>query len=492
MKAGGKAPPVPLKRQREPTPSESESEASMSDAASEEGQPIPSLDVALLVTLREKEIASSLVALQKHCGSYRKLFVQLAEWKATFILEQIQPAVSEELQKQKFFTGSKTDPSLAFYNVALSNSCRMGERSNQKTHMKVTSIGMRNSQVEAAASPKKGLVVVPFTVDDIVPIIRCDDGDEMFLSWTTAVTVSYLVDEEAIKASGMEEPFHAVQYEFHFASDALVGSLKKPFSNKSLRVRFFTQGGMFYRQAMFAPGRIVDIHTDAVQWANDDARNAFEGASSPFSMFRVLFSGLYPKIQAGSAFAVPKGHIAIRNVLEKHIGSLAAVPPKEMALVDVELLQRLFAPFEETGIALPPLNPRKDKKKLQEDEDDDMDPALMASRLSEYMTVTRTLGEKASSGGALSQSEELDIVRRIVLANVPLHYFADSILNIVATGPLEVALMAQSDDDEEEDEEEDGEEGDEEEEGEEEETGKEAQSKPPAANKGKQPDCKQQ
>lgn len=490
---------APPKRQREPSPpSESESDAS-SDAGSEQGMPIPPVDVALIVQLREKEIANTFAALQANTGLYRKLHTQLAEWKAKFILEQVQPVVVEELKH-------------ALYGRALANSSRAGAENGGKTHLKVTSIAMRNAQVEAGAK-KSGSIVVPFTVDDIVPITRFDAGDDKFLTYTTALTVSYLVDEAKIEASKLQEAYHAVEYEFHFVSEAQAKTLgiKRFFSNKSVRVRFFTQGGIFYRQGTFAPGRIVDIQADAIQWINETSKATYIAESSPFSIFRSLFSGLHPAISAASTFSVPQSHIEIRKVLEKHLGTLAAVPPKEIALVDVELLQRAFAPFESTGLKLAPLNERVAKK---HDEEEEFDPETIVGRLASYLAGARAFGEKAAAGKPLSEAEELDIVRRIVLSNVPMHYFADSQLNSVATNPLEIALMMPDED--EEDEEDDFEEGDEEDEeegdfdDEEDEDEDEAppppkptskgpskgapssSSKPPAAGAANGKDCKQQ
>jgi hypothetical protein len=418
--------------------------------------PIPALDVALIVQLREKEIANTFAALQAHTGLYRKLHTQLAEWKAKFIVEQVQPLVAAELKQ-------------ALYGRALANSSRAGAENGSKTHLKVTSIGMRNAQVEAAAASaakkgKSGVIVVPFTADDIVPLTRCDEGDDAFLTFTTAVTVSYLVDEAMIETSKLQEAYHAIQYEFHFASEATLKTLgmKRSFTNKSVRVRFFTQGGIFYRQGTLAPGRIVDIQADAIQWVDEASKAAYLEDCSPFSIFRALFSGLHPAIPAAATFTVPQSHIEIRKVVEKHLGTVAAVPPKEIALVDVELLQRAFSPFESTGLNLAPLNERVAKK---HDEEEEFDPETLVGRLASYIAGARVLGEKAASGKTLTEAEELDIVRRVVLSNVPMHYFADSQLNSVATSPLEIALMFADEDEEDEEDEEDDEEDFDDEEG---------------------------
>lgn len=500
VKSGGKQQQqqAPPKRQREPSPpSESESEASVAD--SDGGMLIPPLDVALLIQLREKEMANAFASLQAHAGLYRSLYTKLAEWKAKFILEQVQPVVREALGKS------------TFYEAALKNSCRAGDENGRKTHLKATSIGMRNGQLEAAASKGKaaGKIVVPYTVEDIVPIIRCDDGDEPFLAFTTAVTVSYLVDEALVESSKLTEAYHAVQYEFHLAPEAIT-QLK--ISNSSLRVRFFTQGGIFYRQGLFAPGRIVDIQADAFKWTNPHVEKSVLEKMSPFSIFKTLFTGLHPAIPEEATFTAPASHVAIRKVLEKHLGNLAAVPPKELALVDIDLLQRVFAVYESTGINLPPLNERKDNKNSDANDDDEeeeeLDTSDMEGRLSEYIAAARALGEKAASGKALTTEEELDIVRRIVLVNVPVHYFADSILNIVATAPQEAAVMFALEDDDEEEEGEEGEEEEEDDEGDfEEESEDEAPPAKPAGGKGPSPkgaaapgsakgkppgDCKQQ
>lgn len=491
------------KRPREPSPPSSESEKSDISAASEAsseaaGQDIPALDFALLAKLRVDELNGSFKALAAASPEYRKLLTQQMALRNQCMLETLQPEITSYVASRAVAAskGGASDVPPSFYQKVFDAAFEYALKNQlQSMQMKLTTIGMRYAQIEAEKIGKTetaGKIFVPYTVDDIIPFIRPDDGDEIFTDYMTGMTTTYLAEEsEAVKTS---EAFHAVEYTMYFAPG------NPAFKNNQLRLRIFVEGGALYRTAEVVLGRIVDIHADKIEWTSADSEKKFLSEGSPFAWFRAFFSGHLPTCApAESPFRVPRGHSVIRTALEKHLGTLIGLPAVEVAHVDLMLLEQLFEAVEADGVALDTMWARDpNKKQAIEDEvdddaedDDDMDVLLPAQKLSKYLERIRHLGSKADG---LSAAEELDVVRHVVMVDAQLHF---ALTQVLTREPLKILANAGFEDEGDIDDDEDDEEWDEGDEEDEEEVP--AQKEKQKSSKGdsgkapqKQPECKQQ